>query len=61
MSNKKIVYKMPKAMYDLLLRGRKSNGEESSFIKGCGTHENLVAYVDATFGLLGDVVEVIAE
>lgn len=60
MSSKKILYKMPKKMYDTLLRGQKGS-DESSPIKGCGSHEELVAYVDATFGLLGDVIEVVAE
>ena len=52
---------MSKESYNLLLNGRKSKGEESSFIKGCGTHENLVKYVDEAYGLLGKVVEVVAE
>lgn len=51
---------MTQTMYDLLLKGRKNKGDDS-FIKGCGTYDNLVKYVDETFGLLGYVVEVTHE
>lgn len=48
---------IPKPYYDLLLDGRKKAGDEIG-IKGCGTYEKLVEYVNDTFGLLGTVTEV---
>lgn len=57
MKEKKIIYTMPKEMYRLLLNGRKGSADEPG-IKACGTYENVVKYVDETFGLLGVVVEV---
>lgn len=51
---------MTKTMYDLLLKGRKNKGDDS-FVKGCGTKENLIKYINDTFGLLGDVSDVAYE
>lgn len=60
MKNKGIMVTMTKTMYDLLLKGRKNKGDDS-FVKGCGTKENLIKYINDTFGLLGDVSDVAYE
>ena len=55
-----ITVTMSKAMYDLLLNGRKPTVDTIG-IKACGTHKKVVEYVDATFGLLGKVEEVVVQ
>ena len=55
---KEITVTMTKTMYDVLLNGHKGNADVPS-IKGCGTPEKVVEYVDNMFHLLGTVKEVI--
>ena len=53
---------MPLGLYQALLNGRKRNTDQGiSAIRGLGSHEKVVEYVNATWGLLGKVVEVIPE
>lgn len=51
---------MTKEMYDALLNGRAKNGNEPS-IRGCGTPEKVVEYVDKAWGLLGHVTGISVE
>lgn len=51
---------MKKEMYDRYLMGRKATADEIGW-SGCGTYEKVVEYVNETFGLLGNVVEVIVQ
>lgn len=51
---------MSKEMYDLLLKGRKGTAD-TPYVNGCGTPEKVAEYVDATFGLLGHVTEVLTD
>ena len=60
MKGKTISVTMTKTMYDKLLKGRKATADEPGF-SGCGTYEKVVEYVDAAFGLLGTVTEVIVQ
>lgn len=51
---------MSREMYNLLLHGRKGTADLPG-VKACVTPEKLVEYVNAEFGLLGNVAEVISE
>ena len=57
---KEISVTMSRAMYDLLLKGRKATKDEVG-IKACKNYEGVVAYVDESYGLQGKVAEVIVE
>lgn len=44
-------------MYKELLHGRKGAADTPP-IRGCGTHDELIRYIDRAWGLLGSVEEV---
>jgi len=52
---------MTKEMYNALLKGRKGTSDGGGSFNGCGTPEKVVEYVNETFGLLGEVTEVVAQ
>lgn len=49
---------MSKEMYMCLLNGKKATADMPG-VKGLGTPEKVIEYVDNSFGLLGTVEEVI--
>lgn len=56
----KITITMSKPMYRLLLNGRKATADQPA-IGGCKTHQGVIDYVNATFGLYGTVENIIIE
>ena len=53
-------YSISKKMYDSLLNGRKDPDTQMSY-RGLGTRQKVIEYVNKTFGLLGEVVELTVE
>lgn len=51
---------MSKEMYMILLNGKKATSDAPG-MKGCGTPEKVVEYINDTFGLLGNVEEVMVQ
>lgn len=52
-----MLYIMSKTMYDLYIKGRKKT-ENLPEIRGLGDKQKLIAYINETFGLLGEVTDV---
>lgn len=51
------MYTMSSVMYNLLIHGRKKT-DSLPEIRGLGSKQKLIEYVNDTFGLLGEVTDI---